>query len=247
MQGNTIRNLFLMLSAISSCGKSACLFAEWWQPRAAPLSFCSAVQDSMAVWTGTPSPRHLDSRAAAGWSSLSTCRERQECPRKDPTNSSQEEATFSASERSLTNAPKRSVRRARASNGVPLLLALAVGCRLFDRRESSAGVVGTSFRLASFTIPLVVVDFVVDGFVVVVGCFDMWGPWSGAAGRACRMDGAAAPLLEPNCLAGKDGSVPMMVPWELGIVSRWDTRHGWTAATPQVSMRAWIACAVLRL
>ena len=60
------------------------------------------------------------------------------------------------------------------------------------------------------------------------------------------MGEAAAPLLEPNCLAGKDGSVPTIVPWELGMVSRWDT-HGWTAATPQVSMRAWMACAVLRL
>ena len=54
------------------------------------------------------------------------------------------------------------------------------------------------------------------------------------------MGEAAAPLLKPNCLVGKDGSVPMIVPWELGMVSRWDT-HGWTAATPQVSMRVWMA------
>ena len=74
----------------------------------------------------------------------------------------------------------------------------------------------------------------------------MWGPWSEAVGRARRMDEAAAPLLEPNCLVGEDGSVPMMVPWELGIVSRWDT-HGWTAATPQVSMSAWMAWLVLWL
>ena len=33
------------------------------------------------------------------------------------------------------------------------------------------------------------------------------------------MDEAAPLLLEPNCLVGKDGNVPMMVPWELGIVS----------------------------
>ena len=99
--------------------------------------------------------------------------ERQEGPRKEPTNSSQEEATFSASERSLTNAPRRSVRRARASNGLLLLLALAVGRRPFDRRESSAGVVGASFRFASFTIPLVDADFVVVVFVVVVGFFNV--------------------------------------------------------------------------
>ena len=76
---------------------------------------------------------------------------------------------------------------------------------------------------------------------------DVWGPWSGAVGRARRMDKAAPSLLEPNCLVGgKDGSVPMMVPWELGIVSRWNT-HSWTAAMPQVSMRAWMAWLVLRL
>ena len=105
---------------------------------------------------------------------------------------------------------------------------------------------GASFRFPSFTFPLVVVVFVVDVFVVVVGCFDRWGPWSEATGRARRIEEAAAPLLEPNCLMGKDGDVPMMVPWELGIVSRWDT-HGWTAATPQVSMSAWTAWLVLRL
>ena len=60
------------------------------------------------------------------------------------------------------------------------------------------------------------------------------------------MDEAAPLLLKPNCLAGKGGNVPMMVPWELGIVSRWDT-HGWTAAPPQVSMSAWMAWLVLRL
>ena len=65
-------------------------------------------------------------------------------------------------------------------------------------------------------------------------------------GRARRMDGAAPSLLEPNCLVGKDGSVPMTVPWELGIVSCWDT-HGWTATTPQVFMRAWMAWTVLQL
>ena len=132
------------------------------------------------------------------------------------------------------------------SNGLPLLLALAVDRRLFERRESSAGVIGASFCFVSFTIPLVDVDFVVVVFVAIVGFFDVWGPWSGAVGGARLMDEAAPPLLEPNCLAGKDGSVPMMVPWELGIVSRWDT-HGWTAATPQVSMSAWIAWLVLRL
>ena len=93
------------------------------------------------------------------------------------------------------------------SNGVPLSLALAVGRGLFDRQESSAGVVGASFRFASFTIPLVVVDF-----VVVVCCFNVQGPWSKVVGGARRMGKAAAPLLVPNCLVGKDGSVPMMVP-----------------------------------
>ena len=92
---------------------------------------------------------------------------------------------------------------------------------------------------ASFTFPLVVVGFVVDGFVVV-GCFDKWGPWSEAVGRARPTGEAATLLLEPNCLVGKDGSVPTIVPWELGIVSRWET-HGRTAATPQASMRAWMA------
>ena len=121
---------------------------------------------------------------------------------------------FSGSERSLTNAPKRSVRRARVSNGLPLLLALAVDRRLFERRESSAGVIGASFRFVSFTIPLVDVDFVVVVFVAVVGFFGVWGPWSGAVGGARRMDEAAPLLLEPNCLVGKDGGVPMMVPWE---------------------------------
>ena len=75
-----------------------------------------------------------------------------------------------------------------------------------------AGVVGASFCFTSFTIPLVVVVFVVDVFIVDDGCFDMWGPWSKAVGRARRMDKAAAPLLEPNCLVGKDSSVPMTVP-----------------------------------
>ena len=102
------------------------------------------------------------------------------------------------------------------------------------------GVVGASFRFALSTIPLVVVDFLVVDVVVVVGCFDMWGPWSKAVGRARRMGEAATLLLEPNCLVGEDGSVPIIGPWELGMVSRWDT-HGWTAATPQVSMRAWMA------
>ena len=214
--------------------------AEWWQPRAMPSSFCSAVQGLTVVWTGTPSSCHLDSSAAAGWSSSSTRGERQEGPRKEPTNSSQEEATFSASERSLTNAPKRSVQRARASNGLPLSLALAVDRRLFEQRESSAGVVGASFCFVSFTLPLVVVDFVVDVFVVVVDCFDMWGPWSGVVGRPRRMDEAAALLFKPNCLVGKDGGVPMTVPWELGSASRWDT-HGWVVATPQVSITLWRA------
>ena len=59
------------------------------------------------------------------------------------------------------------------------LLALAVGCRAFAQWESLAGVVGASFCFVSFTIPLVDVDFVV---VVVVSCFDVWGPWSKVAG-----------------------------------------------------------------
>ena len=59
------------------------------------------------------------------------------------------------------------------SNGLLLLLALAVGRQLFEQRESSAGVVGASFCFVSFTLPLVVVDFVVDVFVVVVGFFDV--------------------------------------------------------------------------
>ena len=54
------------------------------------------------------------------------------------------------------------------------------------------------------------------------------------------MDEAAPLLLEPNCLVGEDGGVPMIVPWELGMVSRWDT-HGWMDVTPQVSMRVWMA------
>ena len=74
----------------------------------------------------------------------------------------------------------------------------------------------------------------------------MWGPWSEAVGRARQLDEAATPLLEPNCLVGEDGSVPTTVPWELGIVSQWDT-HGWTAATPQASMSAWMAWTVLWL
>ena len=103
-----------------------------------------------------------------------------------------------------------------------------------------------SFHFISFTFPLVDVDFVVVVFVAIVGFFDVWGPWSGVVGGGCLMDEAAPLLLEPNCFMGKDGSVPMMVPWELGIVSRWDT-HGWTAAPPQVSMSAWMAWLVLRL
>ena len=126
------------------------------------------------VWTGTTLSCHLDSGVAAGWSNLSTRGERWEGPRKESTNSS---AMFSASERSLTNAPKQSVRRERVSNGLLLPLALAVDRRLFERRESSAGVVGASFRFVSFTFPLVDVDFVVVIFVVVVGFFDMWGPF----------------------------------------------------------------------
>ena len=125
------------------------------------------------------------------------------------------------------------------------MLASAVGRRAFAQWESLAGVVVAFFCFVSFTIPLVDVDFVVVVVVVIVGFFDVWGPWSGAVGGARLMDEAAPPLLEPNCLVGKDGNVPMMVPWELGIVSRWDT-HGWTAATPQVSMSAWIAWWVLR-
>ena len=78
----------------------------------------------------------------------------------------------SASESSLTNVRKRSVQRERVSKGLLLLLALAVGRQLFERRESSAGDVGASFRFVSFTIPLVDVDFVVVVFVVVVGFFD---------------------------------------------------------------------------
>ena len=93
-----------------------------------------------------------------------------------------------------------------------------------------AGVVGASFCFVLFTIPPVDVDF-----VVVVCCFDVQCPWSEVVNGAPQVGDAAAPLLMPNCLVGKDGSVPTMVPWELGGV---DT-HGWTAATPHVSMRAW--------
>ena len=93
-----------------------------------------------------------------------------------------------------------------------------------------------------FTFPLVVGDFI----VVVFCCFDAKGRWSEVVGGARRAGEAAAPLLVPNCLVGEDGGVPMMVPWELGMVSRWDT-HGWTAATPQVSMREWTAWMVLWL
>ena len=126
-------------------------------------------------------------------------------------------------------------------------MALEVDCQALVQRESFlAGVDGASFCFVLFTIPLVDVDFVVVVFVAIVGVFDVQGPWSGAVGGARLMDEAAPLLLEPNCLVGKDGRVPMMVPWELGIVSRWDT-HGWTAATPQVSMSAWIAWLVLRV
>ena len=103
-----------------------------------------------------------------------------------------------------------------------------------------AGFVGASFRFVLFTFPLVV-DFNV---VVVVIRFDMWGPWREVVGRVCQMGKAAALLLVPNCLAGKDGSVPMTVPWELGSASRWDT-HGWVVATPQVSITLWRAWMVL--
>ena len=68
-------------------------------------------------------------------------------------------------------------------------------------------------RFINNSSPLVVVDFVV---VVVVSCFDVWGPWSKVVGGARWTGEAAAPLLAPNCLVDKDGSVPMMVPWELG-------------------------------
>ena len=96
----------------------------------------------------------------------------------------------------------------------------AVGCRAFIRQDSSAGVVSTSFRFVSFTIPLVDVDF-----VVVVCCFDGWGPWSKAIGGTRLMGKATAPLLVPNGFVGKDGSVPIVVPWELGTVSHWNN-HG---------------------
>ena len=76
-----------------------------------------------------------------------------------------------------------------------------------------AGVVGASFCFLSFTIPLVDVDF-----VVVVCFFNVWGPWSEAIGGA-RL------ILVPNCFVGEDSSVAIVVPWELGGVSRWDT-HG---------------------
>ena len=122
------------------------------------------------------------------------------------------------------------------------MLALAVGRRAFVPRDSSAGVVGaSSFCFVSFAIPLVDVDF-----VVVVCCFDVWGPWSEAIGGVHLMGEAAAPLLVPNCFVGKDGGVPIVVPWELGSVSRWDT-HGWAAVTPHVSMSPWSAWLVLQL
>ena len=76
------------------------------------------------------------------------------------------------------------------------------------------GVVGASFCFVSFTIPPVDVDF-----VVVVCCFNGWGPWSEAIGGARLMCEAAVPLLVPNFLEGKDNRVPTMVPWELGSVS----------------------------
>ena len=36
----------------------------------------------------------------------------------------------------------------------------------------------------------------------------MWGPWSEVAGRAHQVGKAAAPLLVPNCLMGKDECSP---------------------------------------
>ena len=96
---------------------------------------------------------------------------------------------------------------------MPLSLAPAVGRRAFVRRGGSAGVVGASFRLVLFTIPLVDVDF-----VVVVCCSDAEGPWSKVIGGTRLMGQAAAPLV-PNCFVGEDGSVPIVAPWELGGVS----------------------------
>ena len=63
------------------------------------------------------------------------------------------------------------------------------------------------------------------GDVVVTVVFDRWVPWSKAIGSDRRVGGAPGSLLGPNCFVGKDGSAPMMVPWELGSVSTQDTHH----------------------
>ena len=126
------------------------------------------------------------------------------------------------------------------SKGVLLLLALEVVRRGDTRREcSEAGDVGAFFRFVGD------IEFF-GGCVVFTVVVDRWSPWSEAVGSERRVGRASGSLLGPNCFVGKDGSAPMMVPWELGRVSERDT-HGWAAATPQVSIMAWIACTVARL
>ena len=124
------------------------------------------------------------------------------------------------------------------SKGVLLLFALAMGRQGDTRRECSwLVVVGACF--------LFVGDIERYGGVCVMVSVDRWSPWSEAVGSARRAGVVARPLLGPYCFVGKDGSAPMMGPWELGRVSDWDT-HGCPAATPQVSIRAWITCTVAR-
>ena len=124
------------------------------------------------------------------------------------------------------------------SKGVLLLFALAMGRRGDTRRECSwLVVVGACF--------LFVGDIERFGGVCVTVSVDRWSPWSEAVGGARRVGVVARPLLVPYRFVGKDGSAPMIGPWELGRVSGLDT-HGWPAATPQVSIKAWIACTVAR-
>ena len=126
------------------------------------------------------------------------------------------------------------------SKGVLLLEALAVGRRGETRRECSGTVVvGACFLLVG--------DIDSFGGVCVTDLFDRWSPWSEAVGSARRVGETARPLIGPKCFVGKDGSAPIIRPWERGGgVSGRDT-HGWAAATPQASIMEWIACIVVRL